>query len=230
MNCRDATGHDRRYRSIARFSATDKMPLVMKIRSIAFMFGWLAVMACLLFPAGLHAGVPTDQTRATIDQVLEVLNNPKLKSKSAKEERRSRLRQVIYPRFDFAEMARRSLGLTWQRISPGEQQEFLKLFTQLLEESYVSNIESYSGEKILYWREIEDQGFAEVDTKIITNRGEEFTINYKLHELNGDWKVYDLVIENVSIVNNYRSQFSRLLAKYSFAELLDRIREKLATF
>lgn len=187
-------------------------------------------MVCLLFPAGLHAGLPTDQTRATIDQVLEILNNRELKSKSAKEGRRSRLRQVIYPRFDFAEMARRSLGLTWRRISPGEQQEFLKLFTELLEESYVSNIESYSGEKILYGREIEDQGFAEVDTKIITNRGEEFAINYKLHELNGDWKVYDVVIENVSIVNNYRSQFNRLLAKYSFAELLDRIREQLATF
>ena len=197
---------------------------------MAFMLGRLLVMVCLLFPAGLHAGLPTDQTRATIDQVLEILNNPKLKSKSAKEERRSRLRQVIYPRFDFAEMARRSLGLTWRRISPGEQQEFLNLFTQLLEESYVSNIDSYSGEKILYGREIEDQEFAEVDTKIITNRGEEFAVNYKLHELNGDWKVYDVVIENVSIVNNYRSQFSRLLGKYSFAELLDRIREQLATF
>ena len=200
------------------------------MRSMAFMLGRLIVMVCLLFPAGLHAGLPTDQTRATIDQVLEILNNPELKSKSAKEERRSRLRQVIYPRFDFAEMARRSLGPTWRRINSEEQQEFLKLFTQLLEESYVSNIDSYSGEKILYGREIEDQGFAEVDTKIITNRGEEFAINYKLHELNGDWKVYDVVIENVSIVNNYRSQFSRLLAKYSFAELLDRIREQLATF
>ncbi len=200
------------------------------MRSIAFTLGWLAVMVCLLFPAGLHAGLPTEQTRATIDQVLEILNNPKLRSKSAKEERRSRLRQVIYPRFDFAEMARRSLGSTWQRISPGEQQEFLNLFTQLLEESYVSTIDSYNGEKILYGRESGDQEFAEVDTKIITNRGEEFAVNYKLHEVNGGWKVYDVVIENVSIVNNYRSQFSRLLGKYSFAELLDRIREQLAKF
>lgn len=187
-------------------------------------------MVCLLFPAGLHAGLPTDQTRATIDQVLEILNNPKLKSQSAKEERRSRLRQVIYPRFDFVEMGRRALGPTWQRVTPGEQQEFLKLFTQLLEESYVRNIEAYGGEKILYGREIQEQEFAEVDTKIITPKSEEFAVNYKLHELNGDWKVYDVMIENVSIVNNYRSQFSRILAKSSFAELLDRIREKLATF
>ncbi|HEX9145281.1 MAG TPA: ABC transporter substrate-binding protein [Candidatus Binatia bacterium] len=199
------------------------------MRSIAFTLG-LAVMVCLLFPAGLHAGLPTDQTRATIDQVLEILNNPKLKSQSAKEERRSRLRQVIYPRFDFVEMGRRALGPTWQRVTPGEQQEFLKLFTQLLEESYVRNIEAYGGEKILYGREIQEQEFAEVDTKIISPKNEEFAVNYKLHELNGDWKVYDVMIENVSIVNNYRSQFSRILAKSSFAELLDRIREKLATF
>ena len=214
---------------VTDISATDKMLLVRKTRSIALTLG-LTVMGCLLFPADLHAGLPAVQTRATIDQVLEILNNAQLKAKSAKEERRSRLRQVIYPRFDFAEMGRRSLGPTWQRFSPGERQEFLELFTQLLEESYVSNIEAYSGEKILYGREIQEQEFAEVDTKIVTPKGEEFTVNYKLHELDGDWKVYDVVIENVSIVNNYRSQFSRILAKSSFAELLDRIREKLATF
>lgn len=200
------------------------------MRSIGFKLGWPAVMICVVFPTCLQAGVPKDQVRTTADRVLEILNDPKLASQSAKEERRAQLRQVIYPRFDFVEMARRSLGLTWQRISPREQQEFLSLFTQLLEESYVSNIEAYSGEKILYGREIEDHDFAEVDTKIITKKGEEFTVNYKLHELNGDWKAYDVVIENVSIVSNYRSQFSRLLTKYSFAELLDRIREKLESF
>ncbi|MGE5304904.1 MAG: phospholipid-binding protein MlaC [Alphaproteobacteria bacterium] len=198
------------------------------MRSRTFTLGWLALMVCLFFPAGLHAGVPTSQIRTTVDQVLEILNDPTLKVQSAKEERRSRLRQVIYPRFDFAEMSRHSLGPTWQRISPREQQEFLKLFTQLLEDSYVSNIESYNGEKVLYGRELQEQGFAEVDTKIVTSKGEEFTINYKLHERDGDWKIYDVVIENVSIVNNYRSQFSRLLSKSSFAELLDRIREKVA--
>lgn len=198
------------------------------MKPTALTFGLLTLLVGLLIAAGVHAGLPMDQTRATIEQVLEILNNPELKSNSAKEERRSRLRQVIYPCFDFAEMARRSLGSTWQKISPGEQQEFLKLFTRLLEESYVSNIESYSGERVLYGREIEEKKFAEVDTKIITNRGEEFTINYKLHELNGDWRVYDVVIEDVSIVNNYRSQFNSLLAKCSFAESLERIRERLA--
>jgi phospholipid transport system substrate-binding protein len=188
---------------------------------------WLIVVVCVFFPAVLRAGVPTDQVRSTIDEVLKILNNPNLASQAAREERRNRLRQVIYRRFDFAEMARRSLGPTWRRISPAEQQEFVRLFTELLEESYVNNIESYNGEKILYGREIQEQEYAEVDTKLVTKRGEEIPVDYKLHKVDGDWMVYDVVIENISMVNNYRAQFTRLLAKSSFAELLDRIREKL---
>ena len=189
---------------------------------------WLAVMVCLLFPPGLHAGVPTDQVHSTVDQVLEILNNPKPASPAAKQERRNRLRQVIYPRFDFAEMARRSLGPSWRQITPSEQQEFVQLFRQLLEESYINNIEAYNGEKILYSGETQEQDYAEVQTKIVTKQGEQIAVDYRLHKVDGDWKVYDVVIENISLVNNYRSQFNRLLAKSSFPELLDRIREKLS--
>jgi phospholipid transport system substrate-binding protein len=165
--------------------------------------------------------------RSTIEEVLKILNNPDLKSASAKEERRNRLRQAIYPRFDFTEMARRSLGPTWRRISPAEQQQFVQLFTELLAESYVNNIESYNGQKVLYGHETQEQGYAEVDTKLVTDREEEISVNYKLHKVDGDWKVYDVVIEDISLVNNYRAQFNRFLTKSSFAELLDRIREKL---
>jgi phospholipid transport system substrate-binding protein len=182
---------------------------------------------CVFAPALLHAGVPTDQVRSTTDQVLAILNNPNLATQAASGERRSRLRQVIYPRFDFADMARRSLGPTWRRISPAEQQEFVRLFTELLAESYVNNIESYKGERILYGREAQEQEYAEVNTKLVTTRGEEIPVDYKLHKVDGDWRVYDVVIENISLVNNYRAQFTRLLTKSSFAELLDRIREKL---
>jgi phospholipid transport system substrate-binding protein len=202
--------------------------IMMKIRCIAFTLGWLAVMVCLLFATGLHAGVPTDQMHSTVDQVLEILNNPKPASPAAKQERRNRLRQVIYPRFDLAEMARRSLGPSWRQITPSEQQEFVQLFTQLLEESYINNIEAYNGEKILYSGETQEQDYAEVQTKIVTKQGEQIAVDYRLHKVDGDWKVYDVVIENISLVNNYRSQFNRLLAKSSFPELLDRIREKLS--
>ena len=190
---------------------------------------WLTMMVCFCFPTRLHAGAPTDSIRSTVDQVLAILNNRKLATPAAKQERRNQLRQAIYPRFDFDDMARRSLGPTWRRITPAEQQEFVRLFTQLLEEAYVSNIEGYKGEKILYGRETQEQDFAEVDTKIVNQQGEEIPLDYRLHKVDGDWKVYDVVIENISLVNNYRAQFSRFLNKSSFAELLDRIREKLLT-
>ena len=189
--------------------------------------GLWVLLGSFLFSPLLYAGVPADQVRATAERVLEILNEPKLAKPAAMEERHQRLREAIYPRFDFPEMAQRSLGGAWRRITPAERQEYVKLFTELLEESYVNNIESYRGEKILYGRETEEGDFAEVDTKIINKQREEIAVNYKLHKTDEGWKVYDVVIENVSLVNNYRAQFSRLLNQLSFPELLDRIRDKL---
>ena len=172
------------------------------------------------------AGVPGDQVRQTADKVLAVLKDPQLKGESKKNERRDKLREVIYQRFDFTEMARRSLGSEWRRRSPEEQKEFVKLFTGLLERAYLDNIESYNGEKFRYLKEQEDNNHAQVDTKIIDNKGQEFSINYRLHKVNGDWKVYDVVIEDISLVNNYRSQFNRVLATSSYEELVNRMKGK----
>ncbi len=180
----------------------------------------------LLIPAPLRAGVPKEQVQTTVDKVLNILGDPQLKSENKKGERQSRLRQTIAPRFDFDEMAKRSLGAHWRRISPEKQQEFVKLFTDLLEKSYVDKIDSYNGEKVLYTREKEDKDHAEVDTKVITKQGEEFSVNYKLRSTGGEWKAYDVVIENISLVNNYRSQFNRVLTKSPFEELLRRIKER----
>jgi phospholipid transport system substrate-binding protein len=172
------------------------------------------------------AGVPGDQVRQTADKVLAILKDPQLKGESKKNERRDKLREVIYQRFDFTEMARRSLGSEWRRRSPEEQKEFVKLFTGLLERAYLDNIESYNGEKFRYLKEQEDNNHAEVDTKIIDNKGQEFSVNYRLHKVNGDWKVYDVVIEDISLVNNYRSQFNRVLATSSYEELVNRMKGK----
>jgi len=164
--------------------------------------------------------------RTTVDKVVAVLKNPGLKSAARKVDRRDQLRQVIYPRFDFAEMAKRSLGSHWRSRTPEEQQEFEELFTDLLANSYVDQIESFNDEKILYLREIMDNNHAEVSTKIISSKGEEFSVNYKLHLANGSWKVYDVVIENISLVNNYRSQFNRIITNSSYDELLRKMKEK----
>ena len=180
----------------------------------------------LVQPVWVAAGVPGDQVRQSADKLLAILKDPQLKGESKKNERRDKLKEVIYQRFDFTEMARRSLGSEWRRRSPEEQREFVKLFTGLLERAYLDNIESYNGEKFRYLKEQEDNNYAQVDTKIIDNKGQEFSVNYRLHNQNGDWKVYDVVIEDVSLVNNYRSQFNRVLATSSYEDLVNRMKGK----
>ncbi|HXL09373.1 MAG TPA: ABC transporter substrate-binding protein, partial [Candidatus Bathyarchaeia archaeon] len=118
------------------------------------------------------------------------------------------------------------LGSEWRRRTPEEQKEFVRLFTNLLEQAYLDKIESYNGEKVQFLKERVDGNYAEVDTKIINNKGQEFSIMYRLHNVNGDWKVYDLVIEDISLINNYRAQFSRVLAKSSYQDLVNKMKEK----
>jgi phospholipid transport system substrate-binding protein len=190
------------------------------------LYAGLIAMLILLTPVGLIAGVPTEQVRQTADRVLSVLQDSRLKSADKQKERREQIRQIIVSRFDFAEMAKRSLGSNWQKGSSDEQQQFVELFTDLLEKSYADQIESYDGEKIVYGRENVSQDHADVDTKIVTKKGEQISVNYKLRSAGGDWKVYDVVIENISLVNNFRSQFNRILANGSFAELLKRLQSK----
>jgi phospholipid transport system substrate-binding protein len=141
-------------------------------------------------------------------------------------ERRKKLEDTISTRFDSTEMAKRALGPHWQQRRPEEQQEFVKLFTGLLEDAYLDKIDSYNGERVEFLNETVDNNYAEVDTKIVGPNGQEFLVNYKLHQVQGEWKVYDVVIENVGLVHNYRSQFNRILAKSSFEELLKKLREK----
>jgi phospholipid transport system substrate-binding protein len=186
----------------------------------------LATCLLTLSPAALRAGVPTDQVRQTADRVLSVLQDSRLKSADKQKERRDQIRQIVASRFDFGEMAKRSLGSNWQKVNNDEQRQFVELFTELLEKSYADQIESYDGEKIVYGRENVSQDQADVDTKILTKKGEQISVNYKLRSAGNDWKVYDVVIENISLVNNFRSQFNRVLANASFAELLKKLQSK----
>ena len=188
------------------------------------MLGWSAGLFQI---ADAKAGVPTDQIRATVDHVLTILKDPKLNATGAKEARRLELSKAILPRFDFEEMAKRSLGAEWRRRTPAQQQEFVRLFTALLKESYVGSIESYHGDKVFYRREFQDGDFAEVGTQMIDKNGQEVSIDYRLNREGSEWKVYDVIIENISIVNNYRSQFQRILNRSSFADLLQRISDKV---
>jgi phospholipid transport system substrate-binding protein len=175
----------------------------------------------IMQPVDVTAGTPGEQVRQSVDKLLTILKDPQLKGESKKNERRTKLKEVLYQRFDFTEMAKRSLGSEWRRRSPAEQKEFVKLFTDLLERAYLDQIESYSGEKIQFLKELDGENYADVATKIIDNKGQEYSVNYRLHNVSGDWKVYDVVIEDISLVNNYRSQFSRVLTRSSYEELIN---------
>lgn len=186
----------------------------------------LLLLGCLLLPAASGADSPTEQVRATVDKVLTILRSPDPKSKAQIEAQRAQLIEVIYPRFDFTEMAKRSLGPHWVRRTSEEQREFVGIFAALMGRAYADNIESYASQNVLYTHESEDQNYAQVDTRVVSDNQSPVTINYKLHSVDHDWKVYDLVIENISVVNNYRSQFDRVIARSSFAELVRTMKEK----
>jgi phospholipid transport system substrate-binding protein len=187
-------------------------------------------MAGLLFALVIahpaRGGAAAEEIQGAVEKVVAILNDPNLKAAAKRPERLEQLRRVIYPKFDFAEMAKRSLGSHWQKRSAQEQREFVKLFTQLIEDSYMENLEAYDGEKVAITGQQQEQDYAEVRSKIATKQGQEHSVDYKLIRTGGNWKIYDVVIENISLVNNYRSQFNRVVSQSSFEELLQRMKDK----
>ncbi len=187
----------------------------------------MLLLSLFFFPSILLAGSPTEQIRATIDRAVAILKDPQFKTSLGWEEARSHLRRVIYDRFDFNEMARRTLGHRWRQLSLSEKEEFTGLFTALLERTYLDKLQSFDEDEITFLRERREDNYAEVVSRIRTRDGSKIFIKYRAYLVNGEWKIYDIVAENISLVNNYRSQFKRILAKSSYEELVKRIRQKL---
>ena len=195
----------------------------MRYRNKAIIAG---LVLLILTSVDANAGLPTDQIKSTVDRAVMVLKDPRLKPPAKLKERRDQLRQILFARFDFTEMAKRALGSNWRRRTPQEQEEFIRLFTDVLERAYAEIIESYTDEKIVYLNERVDGSYADVASKILTSQGQEYSINYKAHLISSEWKVYDVVAENISLVNNYRSQFNRVISNASYEELVRRLRDK----
>jgi len=187
-----------------------------------------ACIVVLLLATSAGADSPTAQIKSTVDQVIKLLTDPRLSGENKNHERHRLLRDTILPQFDFKEMSRRSLGSSWSRLTRKQQDEFVGVFTDLLEKAYLDRIESYNNERFIYINEAIDEPYAEVRSKIVTSKGEEFSINYRLKRKDGMWKIYDVVVEDISLVNNYRSQFDRILSKTSYDELIRRMKEKLS--
>ena len=184
----------------------------------------VVVLSACLFPSLAPAGVPTDQIRGAIDRTIGILKDPALAAKGRETERRDMLRKVIAPVFDFGEMAKRSLGPNWHGLTSRDREEFVTLFRELLENSYLGKIESYQGEVIRYGKEEIDGPYAQVKTVVVTTKGQEIPVDYRMLRNDGQYRIYDVVIEGISLVNNYRSQFNSILEKSSFREMLDKLR------
>ena len=183
-------------------------------------------LALVLVAGPAWAGVPTDQLKQNVDRVVKTLEDPALKGPDKTPERRAAVNKIASEIFDVPETAKRALGPHWQGRSQQERDEFVRLFGELLEASYISKIDRYEGEKVRYVGETAEGDQAVVRTKIVQKQGSEIPVDYRMHQRDGRWLVYDVVIEGVSLVANYRTQFNKIIQTSSYEELVQKLRSK----
>ena len=183
---------------------------------------WVAV-----WPAQANATV-TEQVKKVVDEVVRIVSDKELKRPQNEDKRRAELKGVISTIFDYGQMAKLAMGTHWKERTPAEQKEFEQLFETLLENAYATKIEAYNNDKIVYVRENVEANHAEVKSKVITVKGEEYTLNYRLTKRGNEWRVYDVVIEGVSLVANYRGQFNRIIKTQGYDELVKKLQTKSA--
>jgi phospholipid transport system substrate-binding protein len=190
----------------------------------------LAVVAALLVAQVAIAGAPTDQLRSAVDRVIKTLDDPAMKAEGKASERREAVRKIANEIFAWDETAKRALARHWQARTEAQRQEFVKLFGDLLERSYIARIENYGGEKITYLSDSVEDETAMVRTKIVTKQGSEVPVDYRMLRRSDRWLVYDVVIEGVSLVSNYRTQFNKIIQTSSYEELVKKLKSKQEEF
>jgi phospholipid transport system substrate-binding protein len=190
----------------------------------------IVMLALLLAAAPASAATPTETLKAYGDVVLKILEDPALRSPERKQDRRTAVRKVAEEVFDIGETAKRALGPHWQQRTPAEREEFTQLFADLLESTYIARIDEYGGERIRYTGEKIDGDTAIVQTRVLTKKGSEAPIDARMIRRGDKWYIYDVMIEGVSLVNNYRTQFDRIIRSASYAELVKRLRDRKQAF
>ena len=187
----------------------------------------LSILMFFLSTLPVYAGAPLDTVQANVNKVLDVLRDPNLKGESAKGTKKEKLEVIYEQMFDGVELSMRTMGGNWKKLNPAQQKEFTQLYRQILEKAYIDKILSYTDEKIVFPKEsMLSNNQAEVQTKVITS-SKEIPIFYRVILKGGSWKVYDVVVENVSLVQNYRSQFNSILEKNTPDQLLEILRKKV---
>lgn len=174
------------------------------------------------------AGEPTEQVKETTDKIIAIVSDPALKESERSEEKRELLRNVVDERFDWEEMSRRSLARHWSKRTDEEKREFIALYAQLLERTYMDRVEGYSGEQVAYEGERVEGDYAIVKVRITTPKDTEIPVKYRVRKKEDKWLVYDVYVEGVSLVNNYRVQFNNVISRSSYEKLLKKLRAKVA--
>ncbi len=190
----------------------------------------LAALFVLVSAPEAVAGAATDQLKGAIDRVVATLDSPVLKGDGKVLERRTAVRKIANEIFDFSEIARRSLGRYWQPLTEPQRTEFVALFGDLLERSYISKIELYGGEKIVYSGERVEADLATVSTRIMTKNGTEVPVDYRLFKRGDRWMIYDVSVEGISLVSNYRTQFNKIIQTNGYNGLVEKMRTKQTEF
>jgi phospholipid transport system substrate-binding protein len=204
----------------ARTNIFRRLPMMKRVTGLSLIF-------LLVFPLYAYAGIPLDTVKGHINQVLDVLRDPALKGEPKKKLKKDKIRTISEKMFDFDELSRRTLGPNWTKFNPGQQKEFTDLYKSILEDAYVDKIVTYTDEKVSYNKEIPlTEKTTEVQTIIVTKKAD-IPINYRVILKEGAWRVYDVVIEGVSLISNYRSQFKEILMNKPPDGLLDTLRKKV---
>ena len=180
-------------------------------------------------PSLAWAGEPTDQIRQTTEKIRAIVKDPDLQGADKEAERQKQMRKSVDERFDWAAMSRSAVGKHWRDLTDAQRTEFTGFFSELIEKNYMSKIESYAGEKILYKGDQADGAYGTVDVVIVTLRGTDIPVSYRVLKKGAEWLVYDVSIEGVSLVNNYRSQIGAILNSSSYDTLIVKIKAKIAS-
>ncbi|MFC1821496.1 phospholipid-binding protein MlaC [Thermodesulfobacteriota bacterium] len=189
---------------------------------------YIILIIFLTLPLQAHAGKPLDTVQVQVEKILDILRDPGLKAKSAEEVKKDRIWEIIGTVFDYNELSRRALGRNWKKLDASQQKEFTDLFSRLLGNIYLGRIIAYTDEKVVFDKEkmlAEDK--AEVQSRIVT-ASKEIPLNYRLILKGGEWRVYDVAVEGISLVRNYRTQFRDIFKKKSPEDLLEMLRKKVA--
>ena len=187
----------------------------------------MTLILCLIFPVSSFSGQPTETVKGNLDKVLDVLRDPSLKAESAKKAKKNKIRDISEEMFDFTELSKRSLGKNWSKFNPDQQKEFVGLYKSLLEDAYADKIMLYTDVKIVFSKEVAlTENTVEVQSTVLRKSGE-VPIYYRVVMKDGVWRVYDVVIEGISLINNYRSQFKEILVNKPPESLLETLRKKV---